>query len=270
MVNEIGGRRADRNGLETPLTRRQAVGLGLAGIAAAIAAACGSSPTDGGDPTAGRLQARPAPPTGSVSPGLQPLDLESGRDGLLYVPAGYRADQPAPLVLMLHGAGGSAQGGLRPFQPLADAAGLILLAPDSRDVTWDLVRRGFGVDVAFIDRALAQTFGRVAVDSARVAVAGFSDGASYSLSLGLTNGDLFGRVIAFSPGFMEPARRRGRPPLFVSHGTRDDILPIDACSRPIVRALLRDGYDVHYREFNGPHTVPAEIASEAAAWLAAA
>jgi poly(3-hydroxybutyrate) depolymerase len=41
-------------------------------------------------------------------------------------------EQPAPLVVMLHGAGGDAHGGLKLLMPLADAAGLILLAPASR------------------------------------------------------------------------------------------------------------------------------------------
>jgi phospholipase/carboxylesterase len=63
---------------------------------------------------------------------------------------------------------------------------------------------------------------------------GFSDGASYALSLGLTNGDLFRHVIAFSPGFMAPAARRGEPPVFVSHITRDGVLPIGVTSHRIV------------------------------------
>src|SRR4051812_15189914 len=57
----------------------------------------------------GRLLARPARGIGAAPRGFQPLGLESRRDGFLYVPAGYREDRPAPLVLMLHGAGGDAQ-----------------------------------------------------------------------------------------------------------------------------------------------------------------
>ena len=254
------------------LTRRQLLGMGAAGVAAAIAAACravptGDTPGDGAE--VGRLLARPGRPAGSASPGLQLLSLEAGRDGLLYVPAGYQADRAVPLVLMLHGAGGAAWGGLDPFLPLADAAGLILLAPDSRGRTWDVILGGYGPDVAFIDRALAEAFRRCAVDPARMAVEGFSDGASYALSLGITNGDLFTRLVAFSPGFMAPAERRGAPRVFVSHGTRDGVLPIDRSSRRTVPELQRAGYDVHYREFDGGHTVPPEIAREAADWLAA-
>ena len=225
----------------------------------------------------GRLLARPASvgagKTGAGDDeavrGLQPLGLaaEGERDGLLYVPAGYRPDQPAPLVLMLHGAGGEAHGGIGPFLPPADRAGLILVAPSSRRVTWDVIGDGFGPDVAYIDAALAQTFARYAVDPARLAVQGFSDGASYALSLGITDGDLFTHVIAFSPGFVAPGGQRGTPKLYVSHGTSDDVLPIDACSRRIVPAAQRAGYDVTYHEFDGGHAMPPEIVDEALTWF---
>ena len=96
----------------------------------------------------------------------------------------------------------------------------------------------------FVDRALDLVFARYAVDPSRVVAEGFSDGASYALSLGLLNGDLFTHVIAFSPGFVTEGSRRGKPRLFVSHGVHDPVLPIDLCSRRIVRDLRGDDYDV--------------------------
>ena len=83
-----------------------------------------------------------------------------------------------------------------------------------------------------MDQALAETLQRLPVDPACLAIGGFSDGASYAVSLGLTNGDLFSHVLAFSPGFAAPARRRGRP-----------------------------------RVFDGGHAVPAAIARDAVGWL---
>jgi predicted esterase len=105
------------------------------------------------------------------------------------------------------------------------------------------------------------------VDPERVAVAGFSDGASYALGLGLANGRLFRRVVAFSPGFVPPGPADGRPAVFVSHGDADAVLPVDRTSARIVPALRDDGLDVTYREFTGPHVVPPEIAREAVDWL---
>ncbi|WP_437731391.1 alpha/beta hydrolase [Sorangium sp. So ce1335] len=217
-----------------------------------------------------RLSARPRKTPGDgLSPGLAPLGLAPRRDGLLYVPAGYRADRPAPLAVLLHGAGGNAHHGIALLKDLADAAGLLLLAPDSRHATWDIIADDrYGPDVAFLDRALHQLFRDAAVDAARVAIGGFSDGASYALSLGLTNGDLFTHVIAFSPGFMAPAEQRGSPRIFVSHGTQDQVLRIDPCSRRLAPLIRRAGYDLRYKEFAGPHTVPPEMARDALEWFA--
>jgi predicted esterase len=217
----------------------------------------------------GRLRARPGPPPShaAVSRGLHPVGLGSTRDGLLYVPAGYGEIASAPLALTLHGAGGSARSGISHFLQLADTAGVVLLAPESRGRTWDVLVGGYGPDVEFIDRTLEWAFDRLALNTRRLAITGFSDGASYSLSLGLTNGTLFTHVIAFSPGFMVPASRRGKPPIFVSHGTHDRVLPIERCSRRIVPQLDRAGYQVRYREFDGPHTVPESIARQALRWF---
>jgi len=214
-----------------------------------------------------RLLARPGQPKEDAKPGLHELGLAQGRDGFLYVPKGYRADRPAPLAVMLHGAGGIARHALGPFQALADDAGLVLLATDSRRQTWDVLQEGYGPDVAFLDRALELTFARCAIDRTRIAVGGFSDGASYALSLGITNGDLFSHVIAFSPGFMMPREQRRRPEIYVSHGKKDQVLPIDSCSRKLVPRLRSAGYEVLYHEFDGPHTVPEDIAREALEWF---
>jgi phospholipase/carboxylesterase len=130
-----------------------------------------------------------------------------------------------------------------------------------------VIRGEFGPDVAFIDRALALAFDRCRIDPAHIAIGGFSDGASYALSVGLRNGDLFTHIIAFSPGFVVPGARHGKPPIFVSHGDDDAVLPIDRTSRALVPRLQRDGYQVEYAEFDGPHTVPADIQDRALRWF---
>jgi len=220
------------------------------------------------DPAAtGQLRSRPIQPTATGTLGLHPLQLDGKRDGWLYVPASYRADRPAPLVLMLHGAGGDAEGALNILRQLVDSVGVIVLAVDSRRQTWDVIMGQYGPDIAFIDRALAQTFSRYAIDPNRVGVAGFSDGASYALSLGIMNGDLFTHVLAFSPGFMAPIRQAGDPQIFISHGTQDRVLPIDRCSRKLVPQLKGADYNVLYQEFEGPHTVPVAIARGALEWF---
>ena len=251
------------------LTRRAFLEFAALGATSAVTVACGAGTVKDAlaQQSGGRLAARPKAPTGTITPGEQLLSLGDGRDGLLYVPANYSAATPAPLVLMLHGAGGSARGALRPFRELADEAGLVLVAPESRGVTWDAIRGVYSVDVSFIDRALTSVFQKVAIDPARVTIEGFSDGATYALGVGLSNGDLFQRVVAFSPGFVLPIAPQAKPQIFISHGTRDQVLPIDQCSRRIVPQLERARYAVEYKEFDGQHAVPPDIARAAIAWM---
>jgi phospholipase/carboxylesterase len=220
-------------------------------------------------PEDGRLTARPRGNVATSAEGTRGLGLDRRRDAILQMPARASGTR-LPFLVLLHGAGGSGEGVLRRLGAAASDAGVAVLAPDSRDSSWDAIRGGFGRDVTFLDRALTRAFELVSVDPARLAVGGFSDGATYALSLGLINGDLFRRIVAFSPGFVVDGSTHGKPQFFVSHGTADPILPIDRCSRVIVPGLRRRGYDVTFHEFEGRHEVPVDIAREGMRWLAAA
>ncbi len=237
----------------------------LQAMAGALVAACApraaaSVLTQDG---AARLHARPHPPKKSIAPGRHALGLASQRDGWLVVPSAYNPAAPAPLALVLHGATQAGATVLRTMAPAAEEAGVILLAPDSRAMTWDVVSSGYGPDIGFIDRALDHAFTHCSINAARMAVGGFSDGASYALSIGITNGDLFPFVFAFSPGFFAPTGSNGKPRIAIWHGTQDTILPVDRTSRQLVPALRNRGYQVDYTEFDGPHMVRPEAARAA-------
>ncbi|HVV38527.1 MAG TPA: hypothetical protein VHC63_18100 [Acidimicrobiales bacterium] len=225
--------------------------------------------TDYGD---GRFHARPVPPSRDIlEPGLHPLGLAEGpRDGLIYVPD---ADGPRPLMLVLHGATMMAKWMARPLVAAADDAELILVIPDSREIgtTWDVLRGGYGPDVEYCDAALAFAFAHCNVDPDNVSIGGISDGASYALSLGVMNGDLFGAIVAWSPGFIAPKSvTEQKPRVFLSHGTKDAILPIDRCGRPIAYSLHENGYAVEYIEFDGGHDMPDPIIRASFSWVVGA
>jgi predicted esterase len=216
-----------------------------------------------GEAEPGRLRARPGPFGGGAAAGTTALP----GGALLHVPPAAAQGAAAPLVVLFHGAGSTAAAALGLLAGLAGEAGPILLAPQSAGTSWDLVRGGFGPDVERVDGLLAHVFATCPVDPRRVALGGFSDGASYALSLGVGNGDLVTHLVAFSPGFLAPAARRGRPRVLVTHGTRDPVLPIDRCSRRLVPELRAAGYDVAYEEFDGGHVVGPDLARRAVAWL---
>jgi phospholipase/carboxylesterase len=218
---------------------------------------------------------RPAGP--GHEPGLHPLTPEPGAQHLLFLPAqphgtgdagsGAAAtpltSRPRPLVVLFHGSGSDPFGMLRLVEQQAAAAGVAVLLPKSSGYTWDAVLGAFGPDVAELDRLLEMASGMLPIDPDRLAVGGFSDGASYALSLGRINGDRFRHILAFSPGFVVPGPPAGTPRIFVSHGTADTVLPIDRCSRLLAPVLKREGYAVDYREFDGGHVVPPELVEEA-------
>lgn len=198
------------------------------------------------------------------------LGLDQDRDAILQLPSNV-GESPLPLFVMLHGATQSADDMFGYLGSTYEDAGVAVLAPQSRDTTWDAIGGGFGggfgVDVDFLHRALKRVFETTSIDPARVSIGGFSDGASYALSLGLINGDLFRSILAFSPGFVVNGTAYGKPHIFISHGTHDHILPIDSCGRRIAIALTARGYDVMFREFNGDHEIPDDIVREGLRWI---
>lgn len=224
----------------------------------------------------GLLRARPALREAALRDGAAPLPLPpgahqlaftNGRRAVLHVPpdgAGV-AGRPRQLIMLLHGVrqllGGADD------SAIAHAArhGALLLIPRSLTDSWDVIRGGYGPDIAFLDRLLAWTMRRYAVDPRAVVIGGFSDGASYALSVGLMNGDLFSDIVAFSPGFMRPLRPlrpAARPRVFVAHGAADPVLPVER-GRAIATQLAAEAYEVAYAEFDGAHVVPAPLAREA-------
>jgi predicted esterase len=211
-----------------------------------------------------RLHARPTTVEREAVRGVQPLEPGSERDSYLYVPPGYDAATPSPALLLLHGSGGHAHHGRALLRRLADERDLILIAPASREYIWDLGRRT--EDTARVERALMSVFARYSIDSARLAIGGFSDGASWALTLGVANGELFTHVIAFSPTLEAPIATGGVARAFVSHGARDELVSVSACRRTVAR-LEELGVSVDYAEFEAGHRIPEEIARRAVDWL---
>ena len=248
------------------LPRRSFCALaGGAAVSLALSAAC-SRRDWSNESSAGRLTARPHGSQNSYVGGRTTLGDGAG-DAILQIPKS-EPKSNFPLLVFLHGAGQSAD---RMFDYLGMApeeAGVAVLAPNSSDRTWDaIVSGGFGPDVQFMNRALEQVFERLPIDANRIIIGGFSDGASYAISLGLLNGDLFKGVMAFSPGFFIEGPWVGKPRFFISHGKQDPILPIEKCGRRIASELNAHAYSVTLREFEGGHEVPADVVREGFRWL---
>ena len=213
---------------------------------------------------AGRLSfAHRLPTKAPLPPGRHPLGLFSERDALLVVPPGIDTRKPVPLVVLFHGGGGHAEKILPMLEEHAQARGFLLLVPQSLFPTWDIVIAGNGPDRERLEAALTEVVSRFLLDPARFAFAGHSDGGSYTLSLGLTNGDFVTHLIVSSAGFMSVQMQVGAPRVFLSHGTRDEQIPIDRSGRTHSRLLREAGYDVTYVEYDGPHAYDPAVVAQA-------
>lgn len=248
------------------VSRRKFIKIGLAALAAPPVISCVTSSAKMAinEP---RLIARPGIPVQTAAKGLTKLDLSSGRGGMLYVPESYTPDIAMPLFIAMHGSGGNS-GNWKSYHRRAEERGMIFLAPDSQRSTWDLIKGGYGADFIFLDQALKYVFDRCTIDPKRIAIGGFSDGATYALSLGVSNGDLFSHLIGYSPGFIAgKAPVVGRPKIYISHGTKDTLFPVRITRDSIVPAFKKAGYDVAYNEFEGGHEVPAAVSDAALDWF---
>jgi phospholipase/carboxylesterase len=212
------------------------------------------------------------------SPAAQAADVPFGesrlgisddfRDGTLYLPKSYRPGVPMPLVMMLHGYSGAAPS-VRFAFPLAEELGIIVIAPESRDVTWGQSVPGFDADVRYLGAAYRHVTGILDVDRSHVAMGGVSDGANYALSMGLAYGDIFNHLMIFAAGMFIPFRRQGKPRIFLAHGLRDTQMPIDRTAHIFVPRLKSEGYDVTYREYDGGHGAPPPVLREGFEWFVA-
>jgi len=194
-----------------------------------------------------------------------------------YVPVS--APAHPPLLVLLHGAGHRQREMVEHFEAEADARGLVLLAPDSAGETWDAVETAkeppsidsplanrlshrfvSSRDEKRVDAAIASLVGIVPIDRARTVLAGFSDGATFALAMGLSSAEDFAAVIAWSPGIairdVSPARGRR---VFVSHGRQDPILKFDVTCGEIVPLLQSEGADVTFLPFDGGHDAPPPV-----------
>jgi phospholipase/carboxylesterase len=225
--------------------------LRYAGFCALIAALL----LGAGQATSASAQTAPTATAQGLSPGINRLT----KAALVYRPA--QLTGPSAVIILLHGAGGRADHFLKEFTRFADERGVLLLALQSDAGSWP--RRpqevSRGPDAANFDKALAALTERAPVDSARVVLLGFSDGASHALSFGLARPKTFRAILAMSPGYaFAPRRPDPTQPIFIAHGRRDTVLPADNV-REMIKGLEGTGYRPEVRWFNGGHRIDPDL-----------
>lgn len=132
--------------------------------------------------------------------------------------------------------------------------------------------RSFGHSVELLAELVDDVRSRFDVPAERLIMLGFSQGAVMSIATALRARDQIGGVAALSgyfprPAGWEPAHRRlDGLPVLVTHGTMDNVLPVQ-WGRAAADTLRELGADVRYEEFAMAHHVSAECAAVVRAWL---
>lgn len=118
------------------------------------------------------------PSLASAQAGWRELDLGGGHRATRFLPSGVRACDPLPMLLFLHGAGGTPEAYASHLEPHAEELGLVLLVPQSSGSSgWG------GADGAILNDALDAIALEVNVDDTRTYLGGHSAGGAFSYIL---------------------------------------------------------------------------------------
>ena len=138
---------------------------------------------------------------------------------------------PMPLVLDLHGSGGSAEGQARTsrLEAVAEREGFVVATLEAdTGRRWNVpVTADRADDVAYVSDVITSVSSMACIDSSRVYSTGFSGGARMTSLLGCRLND---RIAAIAPvaGLRWPAPCQGRPiPVLTFHGLADRQNPYD-------------------------------------------
>lgn len=197
------------------------------------------------------------------------------------------SDQKPPLLLLLHGIGADENDlfGIHPFldkrffivsarAPFALPYGgygwfEIYMEPGSFSINGQQFEESRAKILAFVDELIAEHD----LDTARIYLCGFSQGAMMSLSALFSEPEKFAGVVAMSGRAVAELAPTGADteklkefPILVTHGTNDPVLPIEN-GRATKEILSRLPVDLEYHEYQMGHEISQESLEVVSNWL---
>ena len=197
----------------------------------------------------------------------------------LFTPDEIEPGRRYPLLAVLHGAGRQDELLMKAYRDEAERRQALFLVPRSHGMTWDLIEHAVARNapqpggVAPSGRPDHDIFRRYPVDAGRLGLLGYSDGASYALSVGLSNPDLFCSVMAWAAGFVAieneaAAPGTKRPAVLIEYGTHDELFPFEQVAVPMREQLEAFGCAVTFRvDEGGRHWPSGKFQGEALDWF---
>lgn len=164
-----------------------------------------------------------------------------------------------------------------PIRPVTLNAGMRMRAwydIKSMNVGRDIDREHIEASVDHLERLIERELDR-GVESARILLAGFSQGGVVALYTGLRYPQRLAGIAALSTYHPEPDLigkkatevNRGLP-IFYGHGTRDPLIPLALAERSR-QALEQAGYAVEWRTYPIEHSVSLEEIQDLSSWMKA-
>ncbi len=184
-------------------------------------------------------------PQTSLGPGDYEQSVQAGgrrRSYLLHLPPAYAGGRDLPLVVVLHGGGGRAQGmvEITNFSVKADNAGFVAAYPNGtgrftkRFLTWNggnccaYAFKNNVDDVGFIGALIEKLEWELKIDSRRIFVTGFSNGAMMTYRLGCELSDKIAAIAPVAGAFnVEPCSPKQPLSVVIFHGTADQHVPYE-------------------------------------------
>jgi polyhydroxybutyrate depolymerase len=145
----------------------------------------------------------------------------------LHLPPSYDGSEPAALVVLYHGAGGTGSG----FQlytgmdSVSDQFGFITVYPDGIDNIWG------NIDIEFTKHLTEHLESRLTIDPTRIYVTGFSNGGRLAVSLACALSDILAGAASVAAAMSVDDAAVCFPsdpiPVLFLHGTEDPTFPWD-------------------------------------------
>jgi phospholipase/carboxylesterase len=180
-----------------------------------------------------------------------------------------------PLFTLLHGAGRQDEALAKGYRDEPNRRQAFFLIPRSVEPSWDLIASEGRPDLDFLEYAYDLIYRRYPIDGLRQSLIGYSDGASYALSVGLCNTNLFSALIGWAAGFLvldtETGQRGGfdgaLPRVYLEYGTHDQLFSFEQVAIPMRENLRRAGFDVTFSvDEGGRHWPSGSFHTEALDW----
>jgi polyhydroxybutyrate depolymerase len=168
-----------------------------------------------------------------AAPVLETLQIGGdARSYWLYRPEGLDKAKPAPLLLVLHGSGGTGDDMVtvtqRGFERLADKEKFLVVYPVALERRWNDLS-GTADDVGFLMAMVDKFVSDGLVDKNRVYAAGISNGGMMAQRLACEQTERFAGIATVAGGMSSGLAATCKPvhplPVLVIHGTDDPIVP---------------------------------------------